>query len=132
MGRPNATVSTAEATAKPTPPCTWSSCAECEPPEAQAFWRAAERNRVAGRLFEADRRLEGYAWYDAIARVAAIHIEVMTGYIPTALVALSLIDAERLCDRLNAKLGFSREGWTALAAKSMRAEAREPHDTTRH
>ena len=47
-----------------------------EPPEAQAFWRAAERNRVAGRLFEADRRLEGYAWYDAIARVVAIHIEV--------------------------------------------------------
>ena len=47
-----------------------------EPPEAQAFWRAAERNRVAGRLFEADRRLEGYAWYDAIARVAAIHIEI--------------------------------------------------------
>ena len=47
-----------------------------EPPESQAFWRAAERNGVAGRLFEADRRLEGYAWYDAIARVAAIHIEV--------------------------------------------------------
>ena len=47
-----------------------------EPPEAQAFWRAAERNGVAGRLFEADRRLEGYAWYDAIARVAAIHIEI--------------------------------------------------------
>ena len=47
-----------------------------EPPEAQAFWRAAERNRVAGRLFEPDRRLEGYAWYDAIARVAAIHIEI--------------------------------------------------------
>ena len=46
-----------------------------EPPQAQAFWRAAERNRVACRLFEADRRLEGYAWYDAIARVAAIHIE---------------------------------------------------------
>ena len=45
-----------------------------EPPEAQAFWRAAERNRVAVRLFEPDRRLEGYAWYDAIARVAAIHI----------------------------------------------------------
>ena len=47
-----------------------------EPPEAQAFWRAAERNRVAGRLFEPDRRLEGYAWYDAIARVAAIHTDI--------------------------------------------------------
>ena len=63
-----------------------------EPPEAQAFWRAAERNGIAGRLFEADRRLERYAWYDAIARVVAIHIEVtadgrtcaLEGYAPTA------------------------------------------------
>ena len=47
-----------------------------EPPEAQALWRAAERGGIADRLFEPDRRLEGYAWYDAIARVAAIHIEV--------------------------------------------------------
>ena len=43
----------------------------------------------------------------------------MTGYIPTALVALTIIDAERLCDRLNAKLGFSRVDWTALAARSI-------------
>ena len=47
-----------------------------EPPEAQAFWRAAERNGIADRLFEADRRLEGYAWYDAIARVTAIHTDI--------------------------------------------------------
>ena len=49
---------------------------DSEPPEAQALWRAAERGGIADRLFEPDRRLEGYAWYDAIARVAAIHIEV--------------------------------------------------------
>ena len=47
-----------------------------EPPEAQAFARAAERNAVAERLFESDRRLEGYAWYDAIARVVNLHTEI--------------------------------------------------------
>ena len=49
-----------------------------------------------------------------------IVFEGMSGYVPTALVALTLDDAERLCDRLNARLGFSREQWTALAARSMR------------
>ncbi len=50
---------------------------ECdpEPPEAQALWRAAERAGIASRLFEADRRLEGYPWYDAIERVVRIHTE---------------------------------------------------------
>ena len=50
---------------------------ECdpEPPEAQALWRAAERAGMASRLFEADRRLEGYPWYDAIERVVRIHTE---------------------------------------------------------
>ena len=49
---------------------------ETEPPEEQALARAAKRARLHGRLFEADRRLEGYGWYDAIARVVAVHIEV--------------------------------------------------------
>ena len=72
--------------------------------------------------------------YDIEDEVQQIRIVVdgMTGYIPTALVALTVIDAERLCDRLNAKLGLSREDWTKLAARSMRAETREPDDTTRH
>ena len=47
-----------------------------EPPEAQAFQRAAERNAVAERLFEPDRHLEGYAWYDAIERVVNLHTVV--------------------------------------------------------
>ena len=47
-----------------------------EPPEAQTFWRAAERNGIAERLFETDRRLEGYGWYDAIPRIVNIHTEV--------------------------------------------------------
>ncbi len=47
-----------------------------EPPEAQALWRAAERAGLASRLFEADRRLEGYDWYDALDRVADITVRV--------------------------------------------------------
>ena len=38
-----------------------------------------------------------------------IVFEGMPGYVPTCLIALSLADAERLCDRLNARLGHSRE-----------------------
>ena len=47
-----------------------------EPPEAQALWRAAKRAGLASRLFEADRRLDGYGWYDALDRVAALQIRV--------------------------------------------------------
>ena len=47
-----------------------------EPPEAQPLWRAAERGGIAPRLFEADRRLGGYAWYDALDRVADFATEV--------------------------------------------------------
>ena len=45
----------------------------------------------------------------------------MDGYVPTALVALQLDDALRLCDRLNARLGLDREAWTSLAGRSMTA-----------
>ena len=48
-----------------------------EPPEAQALWRAAERAGTAERLFEADRRLEGYGWYDRLDRVTGIDTQVM-------------------------------------------------------
>ncbi|MDD9991202.1 MAG: hypothetical protein OXP75_05350 [Rhodospirillales bacterium] len=47
-----------------------------EPPEAQALWRAAERAGIVPRLFEADRRLAGYPWYDALERVIHIETEV--------------------------------------------------------
>ncbi len=50
---------------------------DLDPPEAQALWRAADRNGIAPRLFEADRRLEGYAWYDAIDRVTGIVTELV-------------------------------------------------------
>ena len=45
-----------------------------EPPDAQALWRAAERDGIASRLFEADRRLEGYDWYDGVDRATAVSI----------------------------------------------------------
>ena len=50
-----------------------------EPPEAQALWRAAEREGIATRLVEADRRLEGYAWYDALDRVTEMTVRVAAG-----------------------------------------------------
>ena len=45
----------------------------------------------------------------------------MSGYVPTALIALTLADALRLCDRLNARLGLDREAWTSLVGRSMPA-----------
>ncbi|MDE0050395.1 MAG: hypothetical protein OXO52_11455 [Rhodospirillales bacterium] len=50
-----------------------------------------------------------------------IVFEGMDGYIPTALVALTLGDAERLCDRLNRRLGLDRDAWSRLVARSMAA-----------
>ena len=48
-----------------------------EPPEAQALWRAAERGGMAPRLFEADRRFEGYAWYDALSRITGVETRIV-------------------------------------------------------
>ena len=48
-----------------------------------------------------------------------IVIDGVPGYVPTALVALTLDDAERLCDRLNARLGLDREAWMKIAARSL-------------
>lgn len=61
-----------------------------------------------------------------------IVFEGMPGYVPTALVALDIDAAERLCDRLNARLGHSREDWTALAARSMRIGGTDTGDVSRH
>ena len=56
-----------------------------EPHEAQALWRAAERNGIAPRLFETDRRLEGYGWYDGLHRASGIAVEVTLDGKPYAL-----------------------------------------------
>ncbi len=72
--------------------------------------------------------------YDVEDEVQQIRIviEGMSGFIPTALVALTVEDAERLCDKLNRRLGLTRDQWTELAAQSMRAETREPGDPAEH
>ena len=53
----------------------------------------------------------------------------MEGYVPTAMVALTLADAERLCDRLNSRLGLDHEAWCAIVGRSMAAG---PHDASVH
>ena len=128
-----------------------------EPPEAQALWRAAERNCVAPRLFEADRRLVGYAWYDRLDRATGIAIEVTldakpyalddaplperTGPTATALpprpeavrIALTVRAADGPSDplRLPADLAFAGEAWSWLqdAVPLVTADsALQPHE----
>ncbi len=48
-----------------------------------------------------------------------IVFEDMPGYVPTALVALTLADALRICDKLNSRLGLNREAWSAIVGRSM-------------
>ncbi|MDE0172405.1 MAG: hypothetical protein OYH76_11770 [Defluviicoccus sp.] len=43
----------------------------------------------------------------------------MTGYIPTAMSAIDLDNAEELCDRMNRALGHDREAWTAIVAQAL-------------
>ena len=59
--------------------------------------------------------------YEHAEQVQQIRIvfQNMPGYIPTAMVCLTVIDAEDLCDKLNSRLGLDREGWTSLLAQSM-------------
>ena len=45
----------------------------------------------------------------------------MPSNVPTALVALTLQDAERICDRLDARLGLDRHAWSAIADRAMTA-----------
>ena len=111
-----------------------------EPPEAQALWRAAEREGIAPRLFEADRRLDGYGWYGALDRATGIAVEVTldgkrhalddaplperTGptaaELPPRPEAVSIELAVRAADgaadtlRLPADLAFAGEAWSWL------------------
>ena len=58
--------------------------------------------------------------YDFAEQVQQIRIvfQDVPGYIPTAMVCLTVPDAEDLCDKLNSRLGLDRDAWTALVAES--------------
>ena len=62
---------------------------------------------------------------DNVPQQIRIVFDSMPGYIPTALVALSLDDALRICDRLNARIGLDRDAWSAIAARAMSATCDE-------
>ena len=49
---------------------------DADPPGTQPVYRAAGRAGLAPRLFEADRRLAGYGWYDALARLTDVRAQI--------------------------------------------------------
>ena len=61
-----------------------------------------------------------------------ILVEGLTFAIPTALVALDRADGFAVCDSLNRALGLDRTGWTALAARCLRACAGGMNGSTMH
>ena len=72
--------------------------------------------------------------YDVETEVQQIRIviEGLAGHVPTALISLTLEDALNICDKLNRKLGYDREAWTAMAAASMHAEDDDPDSDPWH
>ncbi len=77
--------------------------AEPETHHGQAIWRAAERAGVAHRLFAPDRRLEGYAWYDSLPRVADFSIDVTHGGRTHTVVEPLQTDAQASADSVPAE-----------------------------
>ena len=77
-----------------------------DPPETQPFYRAAQRAGLTARLFESDRRLEGYDWYDALPRLTEVYTEIQ---IDGAILSPQdlyrrFLDAERNRDRHASRL----------------------------
>ena len=68
----------------------------------------------------------------ALAIEQAANLEGMAGHVPTALVALTIDDALSIYDKLNRRLGYDREAWTAMAAASMHAEDDDPDNGAWH
>ena len=72
--------------------------------------------------------------YDVETDVQQIRIVIggMPGHVPTALVTLTFDDALNICDKLNRRLGYDREAWTAMAAASMHAEDEDSDSNAWH
>ena len=62
---------------------------------------------------------------DDIQQICIV-VEGMAGYIPTAIAVPDIENARNLCDRLNARLGHTREDWTRMVAQSMDEDSPEP------
>ena len=73
---------------EPVRPDTLVMAADPETQDQQCLWRAAERAGIAGRLFEADTRLDGYEWYDGLTRVEDVRIDITGGGVTHSLDAL--------------------------------------------
>ena len=61
-----------------------------------------------------------------------IVIEGLAGHVPTAMIALDLDGALDICDKLNRRLGYDREAWTAMVAVSIHAEDGDPESGALH
>jgi len=62
--------------------------AELDIQDSQALWRALTRTAGASRLLEPDTRLKGYDWYDALATVDNVRIDIAAGGVTRSLDAL--------------------------------------------
>ena len=63
---------------------------------------------------------------DNVPQQIRIVFDNMPGYVPTALFALTLDDALRICNRLNARLGLDYHAWSAIAGQAMSAATMKP------
>ena len=63
---------------------------------------------------------------DNVPQQIRIVFDNMPGYVPTALFALTLDDALRICNRLNARLGLDYDAWSAIAGRAMSAAPMKP------
>ena len=80
--------------AEPVRPSTIVMAADLEPQDQQALWRAAERAGIRHRLFEADRRYEGYSWYDSLAHAREVDFSVTRDGVTHPLSVLRGIDTD--------------------------------------
>ena len=79
---------------------------DADPPETQPFYRAAHRAGLTPRLFESDRCLEGYGWYDALPRLTDVRTEIQIDGATHTHTDLHrrFLDAERIRDRYASRL----------------------------